>query len=228
MSFLKHGLRRRLQWLNIVVRTSLAEQERDFTRGPINTAVILLAIPMMLEMLMESVFVIVDMFWVAKLGADAIAAVGLTEAVITLCYAIAIGLSMATTAMVARRIGEKDPDAAAVVAVQSLWIGMLVSLILGLGGALYAREILLMMGATTQAVDQGAGYTGVMLGGSVSIIYIFLLNAIFRGAGDAAIAMRSLWLANGVNLILDPILIFGWGPIPAYGCLLYTSPSPRD
>ena len=217
MSFLKHGLRRRLQWLNIVVRTSLAEQERDFTRGPINTAVILLAIPMMLEMLMESVFVIVDMFWVAKLGADAIAAVGLTEAVITLCYAIAIGLSMATTAMVARRIGEKDPDAAAVVAVQSLWIGMLVSLILGLGGALYAREILLMMGATTQAVDQGAGYTGVMLGGSVSIIYIFLLNAIFRGAGDAAIAMRSLWLANGVNLILDPILIFGWGPIPAYG-----------
>ena len=217
MRISKHGLRRRVHWFTTVVRLSLAEQERDFTRGPINTAVILLAIPMMLEMMMESVFVIVDMFWVAKLGADAIAAVGLTEAVITLCYAIAIGLSMATTAMVARRIGEKDPDAAAVVAVQSLWIGMVVALIIGLIGAVYAREILTLMGASSQAIEQGAGYTSVMLGGSVSIIYIFLLNAIFRGAGDAAIAMRSLWLANGVNLILDPILIFGWGPIPAYG-----------
>jgi putative MATE family efflux protein len=196
---------------------ALSNHERDYTRGPINTAVILLAIPMMLEMLMESIFVIVDMFWVAKLGADAIAAVGLTEAVITIVYAVSIGLSMATTAMVSRRVGENDYDAAGVVAAQSLWLGLAVSVLVAVLGLLYADEILRLMGASEAAVEQGRGYTMVMLAGSVSIMYIFLLNAVFRGAGDANIAMRSLWLANGINLVLDPILIFGWGPIPAMG-----------
>lgn len=209
--------RKRLRWWRIVFAVALSNQERDYTRGRINTAVILLAIPMMLEMLMESVFVIVDMFWVAKLGADAIAAVGLTEAVITIVYAVAIGLSMATTAMVSRRIGEKEEQAAGVVASQALWLGLFISLAIGLCGFLFAREILLLMGASPLAIEQGLGYTTWMLSGSASILFIFLLNAIFRGAGDANIAMRSLWLANGVNLILDPILIFGWGPIPAMG-----------
>jgi putative MATE family efflux protein len=210
-------LRRRLRWFGVIFSFSITDKQRDYTRGPINTAVILLAIPMMLEMFMESIFVIVDMFWVAKLGADAIAAVGLTEAVITIIYAVAIGLSMATTAMVSRRIGENNPDAASVAAAQSLWIGLAISVLFGIAGIWFGREILSAMGASASAIDQGTGYTSWMLGGSVSIIFIFLLNAIFRGAGDATIAMRSLWLANGINLILDPILIFGFGPVPAMG-----------
>ena len=210
-------IRRRLKWWQTVFSMALSNHERDYTRGPINTAVVLLAIPMMLELLMESIFVIVDMFWVAKLGADAIAAVGLTEAVITIVYAVSIGLSMATTAMIARRIGEGDADAAGVAAAQALWLGLLVSLVIAAMGLMYADTILRLMGASEAVIEQGSGYTMVMLGGSLSIMYIFLLNAIFRGAGDANIAMRSLWLANGINLILDPILIFGWGPIPAMG-----------
>lgn len=210
-------LRRKFRWWRIIFAYALSNQERDYTRGRINTAVILLAIPMMLEMLMESIFVIVDMFWVAKLGADAIAAVGLTEAVITIVYAVAIGLSMATTAMISRRIGEKDDQGASIAAAQALWLGLLISLAIGLSGMLFAREILVLMGASPMTIEQGLGYTTWMIGGSASILFIFLLNAIFRGAGDANIAMRSLWLANGVNLVLDPILIFGWGPIPAMG-----------
>jgi len=214
-----HKISRRWRWLKAIFFQSLSDKPRDYTRGPINTAVILLAIPMMLEMFMESVFVIVDMFWVAKLGADAIAAVGLTEAVITVVYAVAIGLSMATTAMVARRVGEQDKHGAGLAAAQSLWLGLLVSVVVGVIGLMFAKDILLLMGATEAAVEIGADYTMVMLGGSVSILYIFLLNAIFRGAGDATIAMRSLWLANGINLILDPILIFGWGPVPEMGVM---------
>ncbi len=219
MRFSLHRTSRRLRWLGVIFSFGLSDRERDYTRGPINSAVILLAIPMMLEMFMESVFVIVDMFWVAKLGADAIAAVGLTEAVITVVYAVAIGLSMATTAMVARRVGEKNNEAAAIAASQSLWLGMAVSLAVGLSGLFFAEEILRLMGATDSTVEIGADYTMVMLGGSISILYIFLLNAIFRGAGDAAIAMRSLWLANGINLILDPIFIFGLGPMPEMGVM---------
>ncbi|MEM7359090.1 MAG: MATE family efflux transporter [Pseudomonadota bacterium] len=212
-----HKIRLQLRRLGIIFRMGLSNQERDYTRGPINSAVILLAIPMVLEMVMESVFVIVDMFWVAKLGADAIAAVGLTEAVITIVYAVAVGLSMSTTAMVARRIGEKNPEGAAIAAAQSLWLGLAFSLLVAVAGLLYAEDILRLMGASEAVIEQGSGYITVMLCGSVSILYIFLLNAIFRGAGDANIAMRSLWLANGINLVLDPILIFGWGPIPAMG-----------
>ncbi len=214
-----HRINRRISWLKHIVARSLSEKPRDFTRGPINSAVILLAIPMMLEMFMESVFVIVDMFWVAKLGADAIAAVGLTEAVITIVYAVAIGLSMATTAMVARRVGENEHEAAGIAAAQSLWLGLFVSLVVGATGLLFAEDILRLMGASDAAIEIGADYTMVMLGGSISILYIFLLNAIFRGAGDANIAMRSLWLANGINLVLDPILIFGIGPVPEMGVL---------
>lgn len=214
-----HKICRRKRWLQHIISRSLSDAPRDFTRGPINSAVILLAIPMMLEMFMESVFVIVDMFWVAKLGADAIAAVGLTEAVITIVYAVAIGLSMATTAMVARRVGEDKPEAASIAAAQSLWLGLIVSVTVGLCGVVFAEDILRLMGASTSAIEIGADYTMVMLGGSISILYLFLLNAIFRGAGDANIAMRSLWLANGINLILDPILIFGFGPIPAMGVM---------
>jgi len=214
-----HKFGRRLRWTRTLVSIALSNKERDYTRGPINTSVILLAIPMMLEMLMESVFVIVDMFWVAKLGADAIAAVGLTEAVITVVYAVAIGLSMATTAMVARRVGEKNQGAAAIVAAQSLWLGLVIAALIGSLGMFFAEEILRLMGASDDAIEVGADYTMVMLGGSVSILYIFLLNGIFRGAGDAGIAMRSLWLANGINLILDPILIFGLGPAPEMGVM---------
>jgi len=214
-----HKVRRRTRWMGIIFSLGLSDKERDYTRGPINSAVILLAIPMMLEMFMESVFVIVDMFWVAKLGADAIAAVGLTEAVITVVYAVAIGLSMATTAMVARRVGEKNEKAAAIAAVQSLWLGLSIAALIGVIGVLFAEEILRLMGASDETIVIGADYTMVMLGGSISILFIFLLNAIFRGAGDAAIAMRSLWLANGINLILDPILIFGLGPVPEMGVM---------
>ncbi len=212
-----HKLRRRWRWFTTIFALSMRDSERDFTRGPINSAVILLAIPMVLEMAMESVFVIVDMFWVAKLGSDAVAAVGLTEAVITVVYALAIGLSMATTAMVARRIGEKDPPAAAVAAVQALWLGLAMSAAIALVGWFYADDILRLMGASAEAIAQGADYTLIMLCGSASIFYIFLFNAIFRGAGDATIAMRSLWLANGINIVLDPLLIFGWGPFPEMG-----------
>lgn len=215
-SFL-HSFRRRAQWLGIIFSYGFSGKERDYTRGPINSAVVLLAIPMMLEMFMESIFVIVDMFWVAKLGAEAIAAVGLTEAVITIVYAVAIGLSMATTAMVARRIGEKDNVGAAIAASQALWLGLLCATLIGSLGLYFADDILRLMGASEAVVADGKNYTMVMMGGSITIMYIFLLNAIFRGAGDATIAMRSLWLANGINLILDPILIFGWGPIPAMG-----------
>lgn len=193
------------------------DSELDYTTGSIGRVTFLLAVPMILEMAMESVFAIVDIFFVSGLGTDAVATVGLTEAVITLLYAIAIGLSMGATAMVARRIGEKDPKAAAIAAGQVIWIGVFVSVVVGLIGIFYAENILRIMGADDAVIATGESYTRIMFGACFSIVFLFLINAIFRGAGDASIAMRALTLANGINIILDPCLIYGYGPFPELG-----------
>ncbi|MBV1910678.1 MAG: MATE family efflux transporter [Kangiellaceae bacterium] len=193
------------------------DNQRDFTKGSIGQAAFLLAVPMVLEMVMESIFAITDIFFVSGLGAEAIAVVGLTEAVITLLYAVAIGLSMAVTATVARRVGEKNYQAANVVTGQTIWIGLFTAMAVAAIGLLFAEDVLKLMGATEQVVSMGSSYTSIMLSGSITILYLFLFNAIFRGAGDANIAMRSLWLANGINIVLDPLLIYGYGPFPEMG-----------
>ena len=203
--------------LRAVVRLSLSGTAQDYTQGPVRRAAILLAIPMILEMAMESLFTVVDIFFVAGLGAAAVAVVGLTEAVLTLVYALGLGLGMGATALVARRIGEHDVDGARLVAAQGLWVGAIVALALGIGGAIYARDILALMGAAPDVIATGGDYTVVMLAGSGTISFLFLINGIFRGAGDAAIAMRAMWLANGINILLDPCLIYGWGPFPELG-----------
>ncbi|MDX1490382.1 MAG: MATE family efflux transporter [Pseudohongiellaceae bacterium] len=189
----------------------------NYTEGSIAKATFLLAVPMILEMAMESVFAIVDIFFVAGLGAEAVATVGLTESVITLLYAVAIGLSMGTTAMVARRIGEGDERAAAFVAGQSIWLGIFVSVVVGVAGFFYADKILGLMGAEQAVIDMGSSYTQIMLSGSFTFLFLYLNNAVFRGAGDASIAMRSLFLANGINIFLDPCLIYGVGWFPEMG-----------
>jgi putative MATE family efflux protein len=199
------------------LREALRDNEEDFTSGPVGRALGLLAIPMMLEMAMESVFAVVDIAFVSRLGTDAVAAVGITEALVTVLYAMAIGLGIGLTAMVSRRIGAGDPVAAAEVTGQAIWVGALLSIVVGVAGVVYARDLLEIMGASEGVIEQGVGFTAVILGGSVSIIYLFLLNAAFRGAGDATVALRSLWLANGINIILDPCLIFGIGPFPEMG-----------
>ena len=208
---------RRLYASYAIVREALVGTDQDFTAGPMNRAIVLLAIPMMLEMLMESVFAIVDIFFVARLGADAVATLGITEAVITLLYAVAIGLSMAVTALVARRIGERDPDGAARVAGQALIVGGVLSLAIAIPGVVFAEDVLRFMGASETAIAEHAAYTKVMFGGCGSILFLFLLNGVFRGAGDASVAMRVLWFANAINIVLDPCLIFGLGPFPELG-----------
>ncbi len=199
------------------VREALRGSRQDYTEGPIGRAIILLAVPMVLEMVLESVFAVVDVFWVSKLGADAVATVGITESMLALIYAVAIGLSMGATATVARRIGEKDPDRAAAAAVQSIALGIAVALPIGIAGASLAPKLLAVMGASPSVIATGSRFTAVMLGANVVILLLFLINAIFRGAGDASIAMRSLWIANICNLILDPCFIFGLGPFPRLG-----------
>ena len=199
------------------VREAIGGTERDFTEGSLSRGVVLLAIPMVLEMTMESVFAVVDIFFVARLGNDAISTVGLTEALLCLIYAVAMGLALGTTAMIARRIGEKDPRAAGVVAVQSIVLAGIVAAVIGLGGGSAAPRLLRLMGASAEIVDTGSAYTTILLATNAVIMLLFINNAIFRGAGDASLAMRSLWLANGINIVLDPCLIFGLGPFPEMG-----------
>ncbi|PYU81779.1 MAG: MATE family efflux transporter [Acidobacteria bacterium] len=199
------------------IREALRGSHQDFTVGNLNRAIILLAIPMVLEMVLESLFAVVDVFWVGRLGADAVATVGLTESLLSLVFAVGLGLSLSTTAMVARRIGEKDPQAAAVAGVQAIALGLAVSALVGIPCLVFAPELLRLMGASPQIVQVGSGYARIALGGSGAILLLFLNNAIFRGAGDAAIAMRLLWVSNIINLVLDPCLIFGPGPFPKLG-----------
>jgi putative MATE family efflux protein len=199
------------------VREAIRGSHQDFTTGSLNRAILLLAIPMVLEMVLESLFAVVDVFWVGRIGANAVATVGLTESMLSLVFAVAMGLSLSTTAMVARRIGEKDPEGAAVAGVQAIAIGIAVSILLGVPCFFFAPDLLRLMGASPDIVALGSGYTRIELAGSGVVLLLFLNNAIFRGAGDAAIAMRLLWVANIINLALDPCLIFGWGPFPRLG-----------
>jgi putative MATE family efflux protein len=194
-----------------IIRQSIRGEEHDYTQGNIRQAVVLLAIPMILELSLESVFALVDMFFVGKLGQNAIATVGLTESVVTIVYSVAIGLSTAATAIVARRIGEKNPEAAAHAGAQALLISFAITAVLSLAGVVYAAEILELMGASAEVVRDGAVFTRIMLGGSMAIMLLFLINGIFRGAGDAAMAMKSLWIASLLNIILCPILIHFMG-----------------
>lgn len=193
------------------------DSDIDYTQGSIARVTVMLAIPMILEMAMESVFAVVDIFFVAGLGIEAVATVGLTEAMITLLYAVAIGLSMGTTALIARRIGEKNPEAASLAAGQAMLIGVIVSVLVGLIGIFYARNILMLMGADDVVLATGENYTRIMFGSCFTIVFLFLINAIFRGAGDASLAMRALTLANCINIVLDPCLIYGYGPFPELG-----------
>jgi len=199
------------------IREAIRGSHQDFTQGSLNRAILLLAIPMVLEMVLESLFAVVDVFWVGRLGADAVATVGLTESMLSLVFAIGLGLSMSTTAMVARRIGEKDHEGASVAAMQAIWIGLAVSAVIGVPCYFLASHLLQAMGASRDIVLMGSGYTRIALGGSGVLVMLFLNNAIFRGAGDPAIAMRLLWVSNIINLVLDPCLIFGWGPFPKLG-----------
>ena len=201
-----------------VVKESVrGDVHHDFTQGPIGRAILLLAIPMVLEVALESIFAVADIFWVSHLGPDAVAAVGLTESLLTVIYALAMGLGIGATALVARRIGEKDPEGAARGAAQALALALIVSVVLGAAGALLAPRLLALMGGSPAVIATGRGYATIMLGGEAAIIVLFVVNAIFRGAGDAAIAMRVLWLANIINIVLGPLLIFGVGPFPALG-----------
>jgi len=199
------------------LKEAIRGSEADFTRIPLRKAVFLLAVPMILELVMESTFAVVDIFFVGKLGSSAVATVGLTETFLFILYSVAMGLATAVTAIVARRIGEYQKTEAGIAAVQSIFIGVLASLPFAVAGIYFARDLLVLMGADEWTLEHGVAYTQWMLGGNVVIMLLFIINAIFRGAGDAAIAMRVLFVANGLNMVLDPILIFGLGPIPAMG-----------
>lgn len=199
------------------LRDALRGTNADYTRIPLRRAVFLLAVPMVLERVLESTFAVVDIYFVAKLGSSAVATVGLTETMLFLLYSIAMGLAMAVTAIVARRIGEGQRDEAALTAVQAIWIALIASLPFAIAGIVYAQDLLRLMGADAWTLEHGYPYMQWALGGNAVIMLLFTLNAVFRGAGDAAAAMRVLWVANGLNIVLDPILIFGFGPIPALG-----------
>ena len=199
------------------LREAVVGSKQDFTEGSIGRAIFLLAVPMVLEMMMESLFGIINVFWVAHLGATAAATVGITESLLTMVFAVALGLSMATTATVARRIGEKDNHGASVAAFQSIILGVVASIPVAVIAITYAPSMFRLMGASQAVMASGAGYARIILGGNVVIMELFLINAVFRGAGDASIAMRVLWVANAINIVLDPCLIFGLGPFPKLG-----------
>ena len=199
------------------IKESIRGSHRSYTTGPVGRSILLLAIPMVLEMLMESIFAVVDIFWVSHLGTDAAATVGLTESLLTIIYALAIGLSIGAMAMVARRIGEKNPDGAARAAVQAIALAVLVSIVIAVVATPFAPKLLALMGGSPWVVEHGSAFTRVMLAGNATVVLLFMVNAIFRGAGDAAIAMRTLWLANWINIVLGPCLIFGLGPFPKMG-----------
>jgi putative MATE family efflux protein len=205
----------RTLWSSLV--EAVRGSHQDYTAGSLNRAILLLAVPMVLEMVLESLFAVVDVFWVGRLGANAVATVGLTESMSYLVYSVGMGLGLSTTAMVARRIGEKDPEGAAIAGVQAIWLGLIVSVAIGIPCLIFASQLLRWMGASSEIVAVGSGYARICLGGSCAVLLLFLNNAIFRGAGDAAIAMRLLWISNIINLVLDPCLIFGWGPFPRMG-----------
>ena len=202
-------------WLEL--KRAISGTEADYTEISIGKGVFLLAVPMILELIMESTFAVVDIYFVGTLGPSAVATVGLTETYLFLLYSIAIGLSMAVTAIIARRIGEKNKDEAGVTAIQAIFIAVLVSIPFALAGILFARDLLMLMGADEWILEHGYHYTQWMLGGNAVVMLLFVINSIFRGAGDPSIAMRVLWIANGVNIILDPVLIFGLGPFPELG-----------
>jgi putative MATE family efflux protein len=199
------------------LKDAIRGSDADYTRIPLGKAVFLLAVPMILELIMESTFAVVDIFFVGKLGASAVATVGLTETYLFLLYSIGMGLSMAVIAVVARRIGEKEKEKASITAVQAVFLAIIVSLPFSIAGIFFAKDLLAIMGADAWTLETGYRYTQWMLGGNAVIMLLFIINAVFRGAGDAAIAMRVLWIANGFNIVLDPLLIFGWGPFPELG-----------
>jgi putative MATE family efflux protein len=207
---------RLMRWARFL-REAVVGSRQDFTEGSIGRAIFLLAVPMVLEMMMESLFGIINVFWVAHLGASAAATVGITESLLTMVFAVALGLSMATTATVARRIGEKDAHGASVAAFQSIVLGVIASIPVAVIAITFAPQMFKLMGASDAVTNLGSGYARVILGGNVVIMLLFLINAVFRGAGDASIAMRVLWIANAINIVLDPCLIFGLGPFPKLG-----------
>lgn len=200
-----------------LIGTAIGGSDQDFTGMRVGKAIFLLSLPMVIEMLMESIFAVIDIFFVSRLGADAIATVGLTESLMVIVYAVGFGFSMATTALVARRTGEKNNKGAALAAGQAILIGLIVSIAIAIPGALFAGNLLSLMGASQELVAQNAGYTRIMFAGNTVVMLLFIINAIFRSAGDAAISMRVLMVANLINIVLDPVLIFGLGPIPAFG-----------